>query len=67
MYSAHLNSGNVKENLLKLEHTLKDSIDKDEKINLVVVPEFFATSTDYVNHVVDENGGEILEYSKETC
>lgn len=56
--------GDVKENLLKLEHTLKDSIDKDEKIDLVVVPEFFATSTDYVNHVVDENGGEILDTVK---
>lgn len=56
--------GDIKENLLKLEHTLKDSIDKDEKIDLVVVPEFFATSTDYVNHVVDENGGEILDTVK---
>ena len=25
--------GDVKENLSKLEHTLKDSIDKDEKID----------------------------------
>lgn len=56
--------GKVQENLLKLENTLKDNINKDEQIDLVVMPEFFATSTDYVNHATDENGGEILDRVK---
>lgn len=57
--------GDVQSNLLKLQNTLKNSIDKDENVDLVVLPEFFATSTDYVNHATDENGGFILDKVRE--
>lgn len=56
--------GKVSDNLLKLEKILKNSINEGELVDLVVLPEFFATSTDYVNHATDENGGEILNKVK---
>ncbi len=57
--------GDVQSNLLKLQNTLKKSLDKDETVDLVVLPEFFATSTDYVNHATDEKGGFILDKVRE--
>lgn len=57
--------GDVKSNLQKLERMLKNSISQDENIDLMVLPEFFATSTDYVNHATDESGGFVLDKVKE--
>ena len=56
---------NPYENLNKLENMLSPY--KGKKIDLIVIPEFFATSTDYVNHAQDENGGYILERIKTLC
>lgn len=57
--------GDVKSNLLKLERMLRISVSYDKNVDLVVLPEFFATSTDYVNHAADETGGLILDKVKE--
>lgn len=56
---------NPDENLLKLEKMLSPYQGKE--IDLIIIPEFFATSTDYVNHAQDEDGGYILERIKTLC
>lgn len=47
------------ENLAKLESMLYRF--KGQQIDLIVVPEFFATSTDYVAHAQESDGGFILD------
>jgi len=55
--------GDKKTNLKKIEHHIKFNTDK--KLDLVVMPEFFATNIDYVNHFENENGGETIEFIQE--
>lgn len=57
--------GKLEVNLKKIEHFIKKHSDKS--VDLVVLPEFFATGNDYENYEqisVDENGGEVIEYIK---
>jgi len=52
--------GDKETNLKKIEHYIKYNSDK--KLDLVVMPEFFATNIDYVNNAEDENGGETIKF-----
>ena len=47
-------------NLKKVEHYIK--FNSDKKLDLIVMPEFFATNIDYVNNAEDENGGETIKF-----
>ena len=47
-------------NLRKIEHYIK--FNKDKKLDLVVMPEFFSTNIDYQKEPEDENGGETIKF-----
>ncbi|MGN1125076.1 MAG: nitrilase-related carbon-nitrogen hydrolase [Candidatus Gastranaerophilaceae bacterium] len=51
--------GDKETNLKKVEHYIK--FNKDKKLDLVVMPEFFSTSIDYANAPEDENGGDTIK------
>ncbi len=53
-------SGNKETNLKKVEHYIKFNADK--KLDLVILPEFFSTSTAYKDAPEDENGGETIKF-----
>lgn len=58
--------GKLEVNLKKAEHFIKKYSDKN--LDLVVLPEFFATGNDYENYdkvAVDEDGGVIIEFIKD--
>ena len=52
--------GNKETNLKKVEHYIK--FNSDKRLDLVVMPEFFATNIDYVDNAEDENGGETIKF-----
>ena len=55
--------GSVEANLGKIEYYIKKNADK--KLDLVVMPEFFATNIDYVNNAETEDGGETIKFIQE--
>ena len=55
--------GSVEANLGKIEYYIKKNADK--KLDLVVMPEFFATNIDYVNNAEPEDGGETIKFVQE--
>ena len=52
--------GDKEINLKKVEHYIK--FNKDKKLDLVVMPEFFSTNIDYDKSPEDENGGETIKF-----
>ena len=52
--------GDKETNLKKIEHYIK--FNSDKKLDLVVMPEFFATNVDFVDNAEDENGGETIKF-----
>ncbi|MGN0018985.1 MAG: nitrilase-related carbon-nitrogen hydrolase [Candidatus Gastranaerophilaceae bacterium] len=52
--------GDKQTNLRKIEHYIK--FNKDKKLDLVVIPEFFSTNIDYEKSPEDENGGDTIKY-----
>ena len=55
--------GSIEANLGKIEYYIKKNADK--KLDLVVMPEFFATNIDYVNNAEPEDGGETIKFIQE--
>lgn len=58
--------GKLEINLKKVEHFIKKF--SDNKIDMVVLPEFFSTGNDYENYAqiaVDETGGDTIGFIKE--
>lgn len=53
-------AGDKETNLKKIEHYIK--FNKDKKLDLVVMPEFFSTNIDYKTSPEDENGGETIKF-----
>ena len=51
--------GDKETNLKKIEHYIK--FNKDKKLDLVIMPEFFTTSTAYKDTPEDENGGDVIK------
>lgn len=51
--------GQIQENLNKVEAAVAAHHDKD--LDLVVLPEFFATSIDYIQPEIDKNGGYVID------
>lgn len=54
---------NVESNLKKIEYFLSKNADK--KPDLVLMPEFFSTSTAYINNAENEDGGETIKFISE--
>lgn len=54
--------GDKNVNFRKVEHFIKRNSDK--QLDLVVLPEFFASGLDYREHIMPENGGQIVEFVK---
>ena len=52
-------AGEKEVNLGKIEYYIKKNSDK--KLDLVVMPEFFSTNTEYQNEPEDDNGGETIK------
>ena len=52
--------GDKATNLKKVEHYIK--FNKDKKLDLVVLPEFFSTSIAYIDEPEDEQGGETIKF-----
>ncbi|MBR1681046.1 carbon-nitrogen hydrolase family protein [bacterium] len=52
--------GDKETNLRKIEYYIR--FNSDKRLDLVVMPEFFATNIDYVNNAEDENGGETIKF-----
>lgn len=55
--------GDRKSNLEKVENFVKANSDK--KLDLVVVPEFFATNVAYEENTEDENGGQTVKFMQD--
>lgn len=55
-------SGDKNVNFRKVEHFIKRNSDK--QLDLVVLPELFASGVDYQEHIMPENGGQIVEFIK---
>ena len=51
--------GDKETNLKKVEHYIK--FNKDKKLDLVIMPEFFTTSIAYKDTPEDENGGDVIK------
>lgn len=51
---------NKTENFNKIEKLLNQNI--NNKIDLIIFPEFFATNNDYMNNFEPENGGETIKF-----
>ena len=51
--------GQIEENLKKVKSFLSSY--RNQPLDLVVLPEFFATSIDYLKPEIDENGGYVLD------
>lgn len=54
--------GDKNVNLRKVEHFIKRNSDKN--LDLVVLPELFLAGVDYREHIMPENGGEVIEFVK---
>lgn len=56
--------GDKEINLKKVEHYIKfhKQKNKDKKLDLVVLPEFFSTNIDYETSPEDENGGDTIKF-----
>lgn len=52
--------GDKETNFKKIEHYIK--FNSDKKLDLVVMPEFFATNIDYEKNAEDENGGKTIKF-----
>lgn len=52
--------GDKQTNLKKVEHYIK--FNKDKKLDLVVLPEFFSTNIAYKDSPEDENGGDTIKF-----
>ena len=55
--------GEADNNLVKVENFIAENASK--KLDLVVLPEFFATGFDYARECEPENGGKIIEFISE--
>ena len=55
--------GDKETNLRKVEHYIK--FNRDKKLDLVVLPEFFSTNIAYKDAPEDENGGDTIKFIQE--
>lgn len=52
--------GDIEQNLRKIEFFIKKHSDKN--LDLVLVPEFFATHIDYIKNAMPSDGGRVIEF-----